>query len=171
MAISRQMFSRFLDTVGDGSGTTNAVGNYSGGEEVFFIAPAITENFEVSRMIVSAEDTTGFQAQEYGNLGSALGTGIVVRVSDADGVKFILTEEPVTTNANWGTYCFDADVKSWGSGNELLLARWTFALSGTPVRLNPGDKLEVVLNDDFSGLISHRFLTQGVTQVTNVSVD
>lgn len=163
-----RLISRYLDTAGDGSGSKNANGDYSVsglGETIFYIAPESTQVFEVARLIVSVYDTATMQAQEYGNLGGALGNGITVRVSDSSGVVNDLTDGvPITINAEWAALCYDADLKSWGSGNELLGVRWTFAKSGEPVRLagKLGEKLEVVLNDDLTGLISHRFMAQGL---------
>lgn len=161
------IFSRFLDTNGDGTGTTNANGDYSGtgNEDQFYIAPASGESFWIERMIVSVEDTSGFTAQEYGNLGAALTDGIEVQVrTGADTVKIDLTDGvPIETNAHWGRMCYDVDVKSWGAGNELLVCRWTFTRTGGALILNGGnsERLTVVLSDSFTGLISHYFLVQG----------
>jgi hypothetical protein len=158
-----KMISRYLDTVGDGSGTKNANGDYSESEEIFFITPSAGSTYDIARMIVSVYDTTGMQAQEYGNLATALDPGIVVRVSNSEGVINDLTDGvPITTNSGWGALCYDVDVKSWGSGNELLVVRWTFAKSGVDIHLSLNEKLEVVLNDDFQGLLSHQFMVQGV---------
>lgn len=159
-----EIISRLCDTNGDGSGTTNANGDYSGTPDIFYIAPPAGETYDLSRIIVSMEDTAGMQAQEYGNLGAALGTGVVLRVSDNGGVTNTLTPFNITTNSQWGALCYDVDVKSWGSGNELLAARFTFAKSGIPLKLDgtKGEKFEVVLSDDLRGLISHYFLVQGI---------
>lgn len=159
---SQTVFSRFLDTDGDGTGTKTAVGDYSGGSlDIFYIAPAAGEVFVIERMMISYEDTTGMQAQEYGNTGGALSVGIVVRISNDDGVVEDLTDGvTIKDNGEWGRYCYDVQLVSWGSGNEKILARWTFARHGRPIVLN-GDKLEVVLNDDFQGLLDHYFLVQG----------
>ena len=160
-----EIFSRYLDTAGDGSGTKNANGDYSSAEEIFYIAPESGETFEVARMIVSVYDTSVMQTQEYGNLAAALGNGVTVRLSNADGVVADLTDGiPITTNAEWGALCYDVSLKSWGSGNELLVVRWTFEKAGKPIRLdgNLGEKFEIVLNDDLRGLLSHYFIVQGL---------
>lgn len=160
----RLMFSRYADTDGDGSGTKNANGDYSGGEEIFYIQPPADESFYVSRLIVSIEDASGFSAAEYGNLAAALSTGVEVRVQDDAGTIIDLTDAlPVKTNAGWGALCYDVDLKTWGQGNELLVVRWTFSKSGQFIKLNgdDGERLEIVLNDDLDGLVGHRFLLQG----------
>jgi hypothetical protein len=158
----KTIISHYLDTNGDATGTYDAVGDYSGAaEEFYYEAPAGGATIE--RMLVSIGDTVGMQAQEYGNLGAALTNGIVVEIQDEDGVvNVVLTgQAPVHTNSEWGALCYDVDLKSWGSGNELLVVRWTFARSGESVRLNAGQKLVVRLNDSFTGLLSHRFMIQG----------
>ena len=163
------MINQFLDTVGDGSGTTNAIGDYSdtgaGVEEFFYTDPSgggldLPPSY-IHRMIVSIGDTTGMQASEYGNTGAALTNGVSIAVKRAAATLIDLTPEPILTNAQWGAYCYDVDLKTWGAGDELLLVRWTFTKSGSPIKLEAGDKLVVTLNDDCSGLTDHRFLIQG----------
>ena len=80
-----KMIFRACDTVGDGSGTTNAVGDYSSAADDFKITAQAGERLKIERMLVSYEDTSGMQAQEYGNLGSALTNGIEVLVTDGAG--------------------------------------------------------------------------------------
>lgn len=60
-------------------------------------------------------------------------------------------------------FCYDVELKSWGAGNEVLLVRYTFLKSGQFVRLvgDNNERLEVVLNDNLTGLIDHSFLIQG----------
>ena len=68
---------------------------------------------------------------------------------------------PITTNGNLGRICYDVDIKGWGTGNEVLLARFTFEKCGYPLILEPGEKLVINLSDDCSGLVDHYFLIQG----------
>jgi hypothetical protein len=165
--MERKLISRALDTVGNGTGTKNANGNYSGAAEEFLIAPDSGEDWVITRMVVSIEDTAGIQADEYGNLGAALTNGIKVEVHNSSGLLYSLTDPslPVKTNAQWGVYCFDVDMKSWGTAptDDLLLVRWTFAKSGQPIKLRSreGEKLVVTLNDNLTGLIAHYFVVQG----------
>lgn len=153
---------RYLDTNGDGSGTKNANGDYSSVADEFYCQPDMS--VYINRLIISIEDTSGMQAQEYGNLGSELTNGWELKVTDASGsVKLDLTDGiAVKTNAQIGRNCYDVDVKTWGAGDELLVARWTFGASGAPLYLSANDKLSVTFNDDLSGLISHYFLIQGI---------
>ena len=161
---SNTLFSNFADTNGNGTGTKNANGDYSGAVEAFYIQPPAGTIYRVHRMIASLEDTSGMTPEEYGNLAAALGNGIEVMVKDDSGTLVDLTDGvPITTNAQWGRMCYDVDLKTWGASNELLVARWTFAKSGAAIVLdgNHNGRLEILLNDDLQGLISHYFLVQG----------
>lgn len=156
-----------LDTVGDGSGTKDANGDYSGeGAEQFLIAPGTGEIYKIARMIGTYSDTTGFSPDEYGNLNAALTNGISMGVYDGSGIKYWLTDEdnPVKTNSDWVHYCYDWTLFSYGTGNDRAGFRWTFAKSGSPVTLNGnnGEYLAVNLNDDLTGLVDQHFLVQGV---------
>ena len=160
------VWSKHLDTVGDGSGTYNAVGNYSDAGAGATEFKLITVNeVEVHRLLVTLEDTFGMEADTYGT-GSALTNGINVEYRDKDDVlveRFTDTN-PVKTNANWAEYCHDVDVKSWrtgGAGNELLTVRWTFTRMGAPIHLFHGEELVLTLNDNMSGLILQHFVAQG----------
>jgi len=156
--------SRFLDANGDGSGGKSFTADYSSAQGIAFIQPAASEVMILERMLVTIEDTTGFAAADYGNITDGLTNGIQVRVQDDSGTVADLTDGvPITTNANWATFCYDADLKTWGNGNEFIMVRWTFGKSGVPVRLsgNKNARLEVLFDDDLRGLVSHNFLVQG----------
>jgi len=162
-----KLISRALDTVGDGSGTKNAIGNYSSAAEEFLMSPDAGEQWTISRLIVSVEDSAGALADEYGNLGNALSNGIKVEVHDGSGLLYSLTDPdiPIKTNAQWGIMCYDVNMASWGvsPSNDLLLVRWTFTRFGKPIVLRSwnSEKLVVTLNDNLVGLISHYFVAQG----------
>ena len=162
---TKTLLFRYLDTNGDGTGTVNATGDYSSGAEQFYIAPGAGVIHKIHRLIVSVGDGTGMQAEEYGNLGSALSNGIRIEVQDDIGTTLNELDGGlnVTTNAEWGRLCYDVDVKTWGSGDELLLVRWTFDRAGGPIVLDGDndDRLTVIVNDDLQGLLSHHFMVQG----------
>jgi len=148
-------------TGSDSSGTWTVVRQTT---ELIFTA---VEPTRVARMLVSVGDTTGMQAEEYGNLGAALtnGVSVITRTAASGGSTIIdLTDGlPITTNSAWGSLCFDVNLKSWGAGDELLVVRWTFALAGQPLYLDTGQQIVVTLDDDLSGLQTHYFVIQGTT--------
>ena len=160
------LLHRFLDTNGDGSGNKDAIGNYLATPTDFYLQPPAGYIYRISRIIVSVEDTTVMQAQEYGNLGGPLTNGIAIKYTRNDEEIFLTDDHTIKTNADWGAFAFDVDIKAWGAGNEFLVTRWTFSKSGQFVRLvgNAGDKLVASLSDNFTGLINHHFLAQGYVE-------
>ena len=152
---------RFLDTNGDGTGTKNANGDYSVTPGEFYFQPP--RRVHVHRLIIHIEDTNGFTAQEYGNLGAALGNGYTIVCQDDSQNEICNYNDGVviTTNAEIGRICYDVDIKTWGAGNEALQARFTFDKAGSPVDLKPNYRLSITFNDDLSGLIEHYFMIQG----------
>jgi hypothetical protein len=163
---------RFLDTNGDGTGTTLATGDYSVTAVEFFIQPPTAETFHIHRMIVNIEDTAITDGAGYGGTG-ALTTGITVHVEDGGVTIDELTDgEPIKSNAHWGRFCYDVTAPAFGASNKTVQVRWTFAKSGKPITLYgnnvdgqaSGDnhRLVVTCNDDFSALVDHRFMVQGV---------
>ena len=153
-------FYRKADTNGDGTGATIATGNYSGAAEEFYIES--TDELRIHRLIICVTDSGAFDANEYGN-SIELTNGINIQHRDSsDNIIADYTQSGnVKTNAGWGGYCYDVDVKTWGTGPEILLARWSFDKIGGPILLEQGHKLVFTLNDDFTGLLDHFFTLQG----------
>ena len=157
-------FTQRLDTNGDGTGTTNANGDYSGTQGEFFVLPPAGIVYRIRRLLVCIEDANGFRAEKYGSLAGALTNGIQMEVHDGSTqIIDFLAGATVKTNAAWGAYSFDVELKTWGAGDEILLVRWTFGRAGVPIRLvgDSTQRLRVLLNDDLTGLIAHLLTVQG----------
>ena len=158
-------FVRHLDTAGNGTGTKNANGNYSGsvGTEIFYIQPASGVVFQIRRLIAVVVDGTGGNDTEYGNLGAALTAGVTVRVQDGSGTILDLTDgDPVAANRDWYRIA-DVTIAAFALSNDVLQAVWDFS---PRLRLEGGssERLEVVLNDDLTGLTEHYFIVHGFTE-------
>lgn len=149
----------------DSLGNDNVNGDYSGaGLEKFYIAPGPGEIYRIARMLVIVEDTA-IVANYYGNIIGGLTNGIKLRVEDSLGTVLndLMDGGAVNSSAEWAEYCFDAEVKAWGPGNEFLTVRWTFTRAGVYIRLS-GDndeRLVITVNDDLTGLVDHEFIVQG----------
>ena len=167
------IFSKHLDTNGDGTGIKNAIGDYSVTPEIFYIQPSSTEIIRVWRMMVLVSGPKGrFYTDSYGSR-DMLTNGVQVRAQDDSGTLIDFTDDvTIKTNGEWGQFCYDAEVYAGtlGNLNTYLRVRWTFANSGYPLRLvgANNERLEVVLNDDFSlnngtsdPLVEQYFVVQG----------
>lgn len=157
------LISRFLDVNGDGTGDKNARGDYSVTPEEFYFECPEGQRAAIARLIISASDTAGMQTSDYGNITGGLTNGYTILVKDSAGNTIIdLTDTwPIQTNGMLTRYCYDVAIREWGSGDEFLGARWTFAKSGIPLFLEPGDRFSITFSDDLQGLLTHHFMLQG----------
>lgn len=159
-----RLFTRFLDTNGDGTGTRDAITDYSSAVTDFFVQPAANEFMAITRMIVEIVDSA-FSAAGYGAL-AALTNGIEVLFEDnrQTPAEYSLTEEKIKSVSNWGSYCYDTGRDAYGAGDETMHIRWTFEKAGIVPVLegSQNDKCIVRVNDNFTGLVEHRFQVQGI---------
>ena len=161
-------FVQLLSTNGDGTGTTEITGDYIGAAETFELhgSTAVGDATIVERIMIFVEDTGIFGMEIYG-AGSALTNGLTLDVTDSAGSSIIdLTPVPIKSNGQWGAYCYDVRVDTWGVGDEALQARWTFTkfTNGAGIWLDDGAKLVLTANDTLTGLVSHRVTCQGFRQ-------
>jgi len=154
---------RYLDTVGDGSGTKNANGDYSSVAQDFKITtqPNISSNL-IQALNIHIRDGSALSANEYGNV-AALTNGVSVKIHNASNVAVIdLTDGiPVKSNAGWSRGAFNMRADDFGSGDNFISAQWHFNDPGSWMSLPTGYSLRVHLNDNLSGLIDHYFFVTG----------
>ncbi len=135
--------------------------------------PPAGARWAIRRLLFHLEDgASQFNADQYGGL-SALSTGTQIQVGQSDGtVLHYLTGEDgtgaaqstgVKTNMEFSALMHDVAVIPYGAGNDAIAGRWTFKKSGKDIRLDgdAGDEIQVVINDDLNGLVTHTFIIQG----------
>ncbi len=160
-------WTQLASTNGDGTGTSDFIGNYSSTGVVGYIKAPAGQTWDVYRMIVRIEDEATIHAEKYGAL-AALSEGVDLNIRFESGGAIVGSLDggiPVKTNAQWASLCYDTDVKSWrtgGAGDELLVARYTFNRLGGPIQITGEERIELDFDDNFTGIISHTFLFQGI---------
>jgi hypothetical protein len=159
----RNLFSRHLVADSDGV-TISAIGDYSSAEEIFLLRPASGVILEMTRLLVTIEDTGNLVDAKYGdNSGALLTNGINVGKYNADGViESFTTGNAIKTNPHWGRFCYDYSTLAKNS-SPIGNVRWTFEKMGAPLRLygSLGEFFGVSLNDSFTFLTGHSFVVQG----------
>lgn len=161
--VARDPFIRHLDTNGDGTGTKNATGNYTT-TTAFYIEPPGTSNYIISRLVVEIEAVGTFTGTLYG--GQVITNGVAIKKQDDTGELIDFTDGvSITTNAGWARFCYDETITGY-TGNNYIRVDCDLSRSGSLLRLNGSsdEHFDVLLNDDFSGLISHRFIVYGFTE-------
>ncbi len=159
-------FVAHMDERGNESNSA-ATGDYSSTTAYFEYRPPAGTIVRVHRLIVLIEDSQGIDADSYGNTVS-LTNGILVQVVESDAgdgatVKFQLEDDPIKDVHDWSSYTFDATLKSWGTGNDFALFRWSFTRFSSGIYLD-GDKdeaIRIVCRDNMTHLIDHKFTVQG----------
>lgn len=170
---AQKLVGRFLSIGNSGvSDDKNLIGDYSDaglGITEAWVQPPDGCVWVVNRMMINIRDTGSFDADNYGN-NITLTNGIAMKVMGPDPdnpegpeIEYLdaADKEPILTNAGWGILCYDIKISSFGSGDEYLHGRWTFARYGKPLVLSTGVRFVMYLHDDFSGLVNHTFLMEG----------
>ena len=155
------LFYQRLDTVGDGSGTSNiALSNGAVTPVTFKIVPEAGELVKIARIMIFVEDTGTFDSGDWGNA-VTLTNGFNFKLK-RDGVTSDLLGFSIKTTGEMSSICHDLDHRSFGSGNEFVSFRWTFTKAGTTVNLYNDDELQLVVNDDMTDLVKMYIHAQGV---------
>jgi len=156
----------YLDTNGDGTGTTNAVGNYSGAVTPFYLTPATGQVIVLEKLIIQVADKGAFAIDGYGGLAGGIVTnGVTIQFKRQGAVVTKLTDDsPIINNADMSRLNTDYRLISYASSYNSSSVSFDQTSFGTSLYMvgDLQDSLEVLLHDDFTGLESHRFIAYGV---------
>lgn len=163
-----RFFRRYLDTVGDGTGTKNANVDYSSGNVPFKIVPAAGTIMLIEKLSVLIGDTTNLNNDGYG-AGAELTNGIKVEKWNGATVDDYTDELTIKTMYDWA-FMAGRDVQmTFGSGpsHEHHIYPWRPA---SPIRLvgDDDEDFRLNLNDNFSGLHDHNFIVEGIIETVIV---
>lgn len=142
----------------DTATNANIAKNHSGGG----LGPAwyeyvATETTYCRRLVIYVQDGGNFTAVTSFGGGSALTTGLRLFVLDTDGstelVDFIGdSTDAIRSNAGWSRFCYDVNYLSFGSGDNVIAARWTLANCGVHPVLLAGQRLALRVVDNVSAV-------------------
>ena len=152
-------FAQFLDTVGDGTGVTNASVDGSTTPVVFKITPAANEVLDLTRLIIKLEVMSIISESKYGDL-PELTNGIQLIWESGYGIFNITQGSALNTTFDWNTFCYE-ESSPGGIQTKSVSFQWQFSESRGPIRIFPGGSFKIVIQDDLSGLVSHVFFVHG----------
>lgn len=142
----------------------HALADYSVTPAIWAIQPPAGETYYLNRMIINVEDTVSPRTDRYGGT-VVLTNGLQLRVENDSGTLLDLFDgEPLFANKDWGRYAYDVRRTDFqGGGVEPFASRWSFFKGRYPVRLigDNNERLEIVFNDDFTGLLANSFFIHG----------
>ena len=118
---------------------------------------------DVTRIMGYIQDGSAMDDAMFGGL-TALTNGLVVRISRSAGTSFD-TIWNVKSNGDIGLICYDSTYTDKAPAGEFgFRFRNTYAGAakhGVTLRLSTGDALEVLVQDDLTGLTKFRMMAQG----------
>lgn len=157
-----------LDFAKNSTGGFRVVGDYSAQPQNFTFGPPSNETWIVSRLIIHIQDNGVLDSGKYGN-NINLTKGISIQLVQQNRIYNLTNGNPVFYNNDWGRFNYDLDLVDFGTGDQSINIRWTFSNSGTYIKLDgsKGERLQIVVNDDFTGLTDHTFNFQGYKLQTN----
>lgn len=154
---------QFLSINGDGTGTINAIGDYSSTSAVFYIQPAINEVMIIHELLLHILDSGAMPAGSYGS-GAALTNGLQVFITNARSPRLSMLPGPIKTNSNFMHCGLNAfNLINFSGGIDGIIASFRPNNFGTPILLDGSQehKIEVILNDSFVGFSDHHFIAHG----------
>lgn len=119
-------------------------------------------SFYVHRAILYMSDSSGFRAERFAGTATALSNGCEFEFIN-NGVTYdMLDGTAITHNGDFGRFNYDVDLKTWGAGDDILLARWSFDRFGGPIKLSgDNDSFLWRINDDLSTITEATIALQG----------
>ena len=152
----------------DGEGTVaarDAIADYSGTAVEFKVDVPSDEIWEFVRMTISIASSGAFNADKYGGL-TALTNGVRILVKNSDGsTKYALDGGAgIIQNADWTQQCFDQDDINIQGTDYFRCWRYTFLRDlDQPMKVDgsAGEYFALLMQDDLSSLLRHRFLIRG----------
>lgn len=144
--------SRFIDLIGDGTGSTDMTVNGSVTPVPFFIAPAPGTIIIIDAFILFLQDNQKFTVTGFG-AGAALTNGLSGGLWK-DGVGIVddlLAQHPIKTNMDFGAYSNDTIHHDFGTTDEAMTITQSFTES---IILREGFRFFVQINDDITSLVA-----------------
>ena len=154
---------QFLSSNGDGTGTTDAIGNYSVTPLTLYIQPDPEEVLVINELICHVSDSGKFLQGVYGSLASPLTNGIIIQVSDNSGIILPITNShPIKSNDDY-MHLTEMALQDFGGVADSLRASFTASHFGTELLLHGAlnQKLEIIISDNCTGLDDHHFIVHG----------
>lgn len=158
----------------DNDGTTyNSAVDHSVTPGYYYVQPPTDENWLITRVLGGYQDTSAWRAEGYGDSVLPLTNGLVFKVWEGADSNYdsspLLTMNPVaiTSNADWGSFCYDWKPFTGGAGNDFAGVRWSLfkdAGAGKEGMVLQGalqQKFGFKVTDDLSFLVLHKFEVRG----------
>ena len=154
---------QLLSTNGDGTGTSNAVGDYSAAPTNFYIQPPVGHIYVISELIFHCSDHGTYTIDGYG-ASTALTNGIAgIVYQGATAIFNLFGGRLIQTNDDYLHVSANYQLVTFASNYQSQIVSYNANSFGTVLRLNGSlnQKLQLELHDDFTFLDDQYFLAHG----------
>jgi len=153
-------YIKFFTADGSGVADGNLTGNYSGAATYFFYRVPSKSFFRIQSVTIQVADATQFTQTGYGGLGT-LTNGVRFFV-DVGVVVPLLGGYTIKQNNDFFGLTAHVTLTTFATLPQTLSAEFKLGEDfGGVLSLTENQRIMVLLNDDFSGLTSHRFAARG----------
>ena len=156
---------KYLSTSGDGTGITNAVGDYATTPTTFYYGPAMGTVYVAEKLIWHISDKGQFELDGFGNISGGLANGVEIEFWRLGQLVLKITNgEPVMDNAGMSHLNTDYRKITYANSYESASVSIDNTSFGGPLYMigDLQDQIRVPLTDDFTGLQYQHFILYGV---------
>jgi hypothetical protein len=125
--------------------------------------PGIISAYDITRLMLTMETTLLPEFPMWGDIAAGLTNGLVLRKVYGDGTYQNIGN--VKSNSELANFCYDMEIiEAAKFGINGVRARVTFAgqeKMGVTIRLNEGEDLQIIVQDNLSTLLNFRVTAQG----------
>ena len=143
---------RFLDTNGDGSGTTSCSVDGSVVPIALKLQPSVSEVAEIHHLIIYIDDVGMFNIDDFGG-DPALANGLLIQVRDksTDAVVHDLFDGmSIKSNKDWRRATFDTAISPDMGVNRVMTIKITLTNEGQQLRIGKNHYLAAIVQDDLT---------------------
>lgn len=133
----------------------------AGSEAIYIVEPPADETWHLLRILLTMTHPSAGDLGKFGGI-AAITNGVALRVRIA-GVYQTYSIWKTNEDIKLNFYDLDFDSRSGGGGAFGTSSRGTFSKAGVAIKLDgaTGDKMEIILQDDMSGLTTFSINAQG----------
>jgi hypothetical protein len=157
---------QYFSSDGQGGGTVNMAVDGTTPQTFTVAVPTNYNRFTVARVLFFIEDNGAFDANKFAN-NLTLTNGIDFTYETGTSWD-LLGGQPIKTNGHFGRVAYDVAVHTWGTGDEVLVSRWSFDkwmpdrnADRAGIELTGSETLKIVINDNLSTAVAFNAVAEG----------
>ena len=144
--------------------SNEVTGNYVGVTEFSYTNNSSVDTLFISNIIVSIQDDSPFNLNDYGGIGSSLINGINLYYTTNSGSTknyIIGTTFNIKKNSDYNNYTNDINILDLGTGDTVFTANINFRNNGSFIILPQNEKFSIEVNDNFTLINSQKVQITG----------